>query len=264
MEFLPPVPSILVADHTPIIEEPKIMKPVESEEMSVDLPIEVSNAEYSDVEQESVPVVESEEFIPVEDDDVMDMDMQDSEQSEETSESNIAQEEEQEEFSPKKLGKFNPELVFTLTHTKTGDVMEVIGGIAYVVDKLLDMGLKASKSGLTNAVAGRTGSHCGFVITSNQPQKKVKKTKKSKKAGKKSTKKSKKAGKKSTKKSKKKTGKKAAKKVQPKKKAGKKKTAGKKKAVKKVTKKNKKKATKKVSSKKRTKTTKRTKRTVKK
>merc|ERR1712034_237366 len=184
---------------------------------------------------------ESEEFIPVEDDDVMDMDMQDSEQSEETSESNIAQEEEQEEFSPKKLGKFNPELVFTLTHTKTGDVMEVIGGIAYVVDKLLDMGLKASKSGLTNAVAGRTGSHCGFVITSNQPQKKVKKTKKSKKAGKKSTKKSKK-----------KTGKKAAKKVQPKKKAGKKKTAGKKKAAKKV------------SSKKRTKTTKRTKRTVKK
>merc|ERR1712098_816692 len=204
------------------IEEPKI-KQVETEDMSVDLPVEVSNAEYSDGEEQesSVPVVESEEFTPVEEDDDITFD---SEQSNETSESTIDQEEQyQEEEAPKKLGKFNPDLVFTLTHTKTGGVIEVIGGINYAVDKLLDMGLKASASGFTNAVAGRTGSHCGFVITSNQPQKKVKKTKKSKKAVKKSTKKKskKKTGKKSTKKSKKKTGKKAAKKVQPKKKTGK-------------------------------------------
>merc|ERR1711964_453057 len=104
----------------------------------------------------------------------MDMELE-SEQSEEV--------EPEVEETPKKLGKFNPDLVYTLTDKKTGEVMEVIGGVGYVVDKLTTMGCKASKSGLNNAVNGVTKSHCGYVITSNQPQKKVKKASKKSKTG---------------------------------------------------------------------------------
>jgi len=162
METLPPIPTILqnhvnMAETIPV-EEPKMVKPSETIEMSVD---DIANAESSDMEEQNTNDVTMDEDAP-------------------TTELNELIEE-----APtpvKKSTKFNPELVFTLTHMKTGDVMEVTGGVPFVVEKLSDLGLKASSSACNNAIKGVTKSHCGYTISCNQPLKKrVKKTKKGKK-----------------------------------------------------------------------------------
>jgi len=222
METLPPIPTILqnhvnMAETIPV-EEPKMVKPSETIEMSVD---DIANAESSDMEEQNTNDVTMDEDAP-------------------TTELNELIEE-----APtpvKKSTKFNPELVFTLTHMKTGDVMEVTGGVPFVVEKLSDLGLKASSSACNNAIKGVTKSHCGYTISCNQPLKKrVKKTKK----GKKKTSPKKKATKKTSSKrktSQKKKSRKVVKKVN-KKKATKKAKKKSRKVVKKVNKK--KKATKK-------------------
>jgi hypothetical protein len=162
METLPPIPTILqnhvnMAETIPV-EEPKMVKPSETIEMSVD---DIANAESSDMEEQNTNDV------------TMDVDAPTTELNELIEEAPTP---------VKKSTKFNPELVFTLTHMKTGDVMEVTGGVPFVVEKLSDLGLKASSSACNNAIKGVTKSHCGYTISCNQPLKKrVKKTKKGKK-----------------------------------------------------------------------------------